>query len=83
MRSWHAALARAIRLAIAAGHLRADTDPEQMLFELHGLILALHHDARFLRLPGAVDRARNGFDRIVQFYLQAEPAVPAARGAAR
>jgi hypothetical protein len=50
-----------------------------MLFEVHGLILALHHDARFLRLPGAVDRARVGFERIVQHYLLAEPATPAAR----
>jgi hypothetical protein len=36
-----------------------------MLFEIHGLILALHHDARFLRHPGALDRARRGFTRIV------------------
>ena len=83
VRDWQSALERAIRLSIEAGHLRADTDTLQMLFEVHGLILALHHDARFLRLPGAVDRARKGFDRIVQFYLQAEPAAPAARGAAR
>ena len=27
----------------------ADTDAHQMLFEMHGLILALHHDARFMR----------------------------------
>ncbi|MDH4390498.1 MAG: TetR/AcrR family transcriptional regulator [Aquabacterium sp.] len=74
VRNWQSALERAIRLSIDAGHLRADTDTLQMLFELHGLILALHHDARFLRLPGAVDRARKGFDRIVQFYLQDEPA---------
>ena len=53
--AWHAALARAIRLAIEVGHLRPDTDPDQMLFELHGLILALHHDARFLRSPAALD----------------------------
>ena len=83
VRDWQSALERAIRLSIEAGHLRADTDTLQMLFEVHGLILALHHDARFLRLPGAVERARKGFDRIVQFYLQAEPAVPAARGTAR
>ncbi len=74
VRNWQAALERAIRLSIEAGHLRADTDTLQMLFELHGLILALHHDARFLRLPGAVDRARKGFDRIVQFYLLDGPA---------
>ena len=56
VQTWHAALERAIRMAIDEGHLRADTDPAQMLFEIHGLILALHHDARFLRLPG---RARS------------------------
>lgn len=69
VRAWQAALERAIRLSIAEGHLRADTDPLQMLFEVHGLILALHHDARFLRLPGAVDRARAAFDRIVAHYV--------------
>ncbi|RVU47297.1 TetR/AcrR family transcriptional regulator [Rubrivivax rivuli] len=68
VRAWHAALARAIRLAVQAGQLRADTDPEQMLFELHGLILALHHDARFLRSPGALDRARAGFERTLGHY---------------
>ena len=69
VQAWQAALERAIALAVQLGQLRADTDALQMLFEVHGLILALHHDARFLRLPGAVDRARRGFDRIVQFYL--------------
>jgi hypothetical protein len=68
VRAWHAALERAIRMAIDEGHLRTDTDPLQMLFEIHGLILALHHDARFLRLPGAIDRARRGFDRTVSHY---------------
>ncbi len=69
VRSWQAALDRAIRLSMQAGQFRADTDALQMLFEIHGLILALHHDARFLRLPGAVDRARTGFERIVKHYL--------------
>ena len=69
VRAWQAALQRAIGLSIEAGHLQPDTDALQMLFEIHGLILALHHDARFLRLPGAVDRARRAFDRIVQFYM--------------
>ena len=82
VRSWQSALDRAIRLSIEAGHLRADTDSLQMLFEIHGLILALHHDARFLRLPGAVDRCRAGFDRIVNLYM-AEPARPKPRAAAR
>jgi AcrR family transcriptional regulator len=81
VRSWHLALERAIRLAIDAGDLRADTDPAQMLFEVHGLILALHHDARFLRNPGALGRARAGFARTIQHYAAAarEPAAAAAR----
>ena len=69
VRDWHSALERAIRLSIDEGQLRSDTDPLQLLFELHGLILALHHDARFLRLPGAVDRARRGFERVVGLSL--------------
>lgn len=71
VRAWHAALERAIRQAIEAGHLRPDTDPQQMLFEIHGLILALHHDARFLRNPGTLDRARRGFARVVADYQTA------------
>lgn len=70
---WHGALNKAIQQAIDMGHLREDTDPMQMLFEIHGLILSLHHDARFLRSPGAVDRARVAFERVVHFYAQGAP----------
>ena len=66
VRTWHAALERAIASAIEEGHLRPDSDAAQMLFEIHGLILALHHDARFLRHPGVLDRARRGFERVVR-----------------
>lgn len=58
VRSWHGALHRAIGLAVEEGHLAPDIDPPQLLFELHGLILSVHHDARFLRAPGAIERAR-------------------------
>ncbi|MDE2565837.1 MAG: TetR/AcrR family transcriptional regulator, partial [Burkholderiales bacterium] len=68
VQAWQAALGRAIRMAVEEGHLRADTDPTQMLFELHGLILALHHDARFLRTPGATERARVAFERALAYY---------------
>jgi AcrR family transcriptional regulator len=78
VRAWHAALERAIQIAIEEGHLRADTDPTQMLFEVHGLILALHHDARFLRIPGALDRARAGFERTLAHYATAPVAETAA-----
>ena len=74
VRSWHGALERAIGIAIEEGELEADTDAQQMLFEVHGLILALHHDARFLRNPGVLDRARIGFERVLANHGQATAA---------
>lgn len=70
VQAWQSALERAIELSVEAGHLPAGTDSLQILFEVHGLILALHHDARFLRQPGAVNRARRGFDRILDACLR-------------
>ena len=66
--AWQRALERAIRLAVDEGHLRAGTDPAQVLFDVHGLVLALHHDARFLRSPGAVQRARAAFERVLAYH---------------
>lgn len=84
VKSWHAALERAIRIAIEEGHLRPDTDALQMLFEIHGLILALHHDARFLRQTGAIERAKRAFERIVSDYaVPADIARPAAAARGR
>ncbi|MBP5991583.1 MAG: TetR/AcrR family transcriptional regulator [Piscinibacter sp.] len=68
VQTWQDALERAIRMGVEAGHLKPDTDPAQMLFEVHGLILALHHDARFMRHPGAVERARIAFLRVLENY---------------
>jgi len=65
VQTWQQALDRAIRAAMDEGHLRAETDVGQLLFEIHGLILALHHDARFLRHAGAEERARAAFERLV------------------
>jgi len=79
VRAWQSALERAIRIAIDDGQLKADTDAQQMLFEMHGLILALHHDARLLRTPGALQRAQRGFERVVNFYLVDPISTPARR----
>ena len=66
--TWHSALRRAIQAARQMGHLRADVNDDQMLFEIHGLILALHYEARFLKHPGSIARANAGFDRILKQY---------------
>jgi AcrR family transcriptional regulator len=68
VQTWRRALERAIRAAVGEGHLRADTDVGQLLFEVHGLILAVHHDARFLRHAGAEARARVGFERLLAHW---------------
>ena len=63
--TWLAAMNRAVVLAREAGHLPPAADEQQIVFEIHGLILALHYEARFLRTPGAMDRARTGFENIL------------------
>jgi AcrR family transcriptional regulator len=64
--AWQSALLRAAQQAIECGHLKADTDAQQLVYEMYGLILAVHHDARFLRIPGSVDRASVGFNRLIE-----------------
>src|SRR5262245_21784569 len=68
VQTWHAAMKRTIQMAKEEGHLRSDVDEEQMLFEIHGLILALHYEARFLKTPGSIARANTGVENILQRY---------------
>ena len=62
---WLAAMHRAVRQAQEEEHLRPDADAGQIGFEIHALILALHYEARFLRSPDSLARARVGFDNIL------------------
>jgi AcrR family transcriptional regulator len=68
---WRAALRRTVLQAIEAGHLRADTDADQLVAEVNALILGMLHDARFLRDPRAYDRARATWQRLLKTYLPA------------
>jgi AcrR family transcriptional regulator len=72
VRAWQDALHRCVVQAIDMGHLDSATDPQQMVYEMYGLILALHHDARFIKRPGSVNRAEAGFDRLVRAYRSKE-----------
>jgi AcrR family transcriptional regulator len=65
VKTWLAAVYRAVVQAKEVGHLRSDADEHQMAFEIHGLILALHYEARFLKKPGSIARANQGFANIV------------------
>lgn len=79
--TWHDAMRRAIEQCQELGEIQADVNPAQMLFEIHGLILALHYEARFLRNTGSPERAVNGFHSILSRY--GAPTVASHKPAAR
>lgn len=56
---------KAVRLAIEEGHLKADTDPEQISFELLGIVLATHNHRRLLGDKEARKRALTAFDELI------------------
>jgi AcrR family transcriptional regulator len=56
---------KAVRLAVEEGHLRRDTDPEQIAFEMLGIILANHNHRRLLGDREARQRALTAFDQLV------------------
>ncbi|AZS82304.1 MULTISPECIES: TetR/AcrR family transcriptional regulator [Achromobacter] len=68
LRRWRSAMVRTVRQALEAGHLRPDTDPEQLVFEVYSLMIGLMHDARFLRDPKAPARVRAAYDRLISTY---------------
>ena len=68
VKSWLGALQRAIQQAREEGHLRANIDEQQLAFEIHGLILALHYEARLLHNPGSIERATAAFENLLKLY---------------
>ena len=65
---WRAALRRTVLQAVEAGHLKPDTDAEQLVSEVSSLAIGLLHDARFLRDPRAAERAVATWQRLLQSY---------------
>ena len=68
VKTWLDAMYRAVLQAQHEGHLASDADGQQIAFEIHGLILALHYEARFLKNPGSIVRAHTGFSHILARY---------------
>ncbi len=87
IRRWRTALKRTVIQAIDAGHLKPDTDPEQLLFEMGSLFVGLMHDARFLRDPRAGERMWAAWLRLAGTYLvpgvEIDTPAPPGRAAAR
>ncbi|MEQ1657908.1 MAG: TetR/AcrR family transcriptional regulator [Hylemonella sp.] len=68
VKTWLAAVHRAVIQAKEEGHLASDADASQIGFEIHGLILAVHYEARFLKTPGSIARANKAFEQILARY---------------
>jgi AcrR family transcriptional regulator len=78
--AWQKALLRAARQAVDEGHLAAGTDCDQLVFEMRAMVLALHHDARFVGDRSAVERIERGYVRLIDSYRAATAkAVPRPR----
>ena len=62
---WKRELIGAIRQAVDEGHLQPRVDAQQLVFEIYGLMLAMHQDARLLRSADSAKRARTGLRRLI------------------
>lgn len=58
-------LGRAVELAVGQGHVRADLDIGQFVFDMMGILFAYYHGARLFDVALARSRARAAFDRLV------------------
>ena len=81
---WKAELLKAIRQAVRLGHIARNTDAQQMVYEIYGLMLAMHQDARLLRSADSAKRARAGLRRLLaDARPDAAPAPVSTRRAAK
>jgi len=63
-RLWIETLKRGVRQAIEEGQLAADTDPEQIAFEMFGIALVVHHHRRLLGYQKARSRALTALEKL-------------------
>jgi AcrR family transcriptional regulator len=73
IKDWVDELAKAVRIAVSEGHFRADVDPDQVAFEIYGLMLGMHTFHRFLREPTTLERSRTAFERLLAASRAASP----------
>jgi AcrR family transcriptional regulator len=62
---WNRDLYRQIRTAVAAGDLPPDTDADQLVFEVSGVIMALNNALQLFRDTAAPARARRALGRLL------------------
>jgi hypothetical protein len=62
---WRALLTNTVTEARSLGHLRADLDAAQFVWELCGIYLSHHAAQRFLKSPDADRRAQTAFEALL------------------
>jgi AcrR family transcriptional regulator len=72
VKGWQREISRAIEQSIREGHLRADTDVDDLVFGLYGVVLVLHHDSRLMRSAEAMPRARRAIRNLLQQSVTAQ-----------
>jgi AcrR family transcriptional regulator len=63
---WRGLLTKTVREATSLGHLRADLDVAQFVWELCGIYLSHHAAQRFLKSPDADRRAQTAFEALLE-----------------
>ena len=66
---FRSALRRTVLQGVEAGHLKPDTEAEQLVSEVCSIAMGMFHDARFLRDPRAADRAQSAWQRLLSTYV--------------
>lgn len=66
VKGWQREISRAVQQSIQEGHLQTDTDVDDLVFGIYGVVLVLHHDSRLMRSPEAPPRARRAMNRLLQ-----------------
>jgi AcrR family transcriptional regulator len=79
LRELRKTLVRSVRLAVDAGQLRADTDAEQLAFEICSLYFGAQLDARLFADPRAGERALLAFENLLERHGGGAPAQASGR----
>jgi AcrR family transcriptional regulator len=66
LRELRKTLARSVRIAVEAGHLRAGTEPEKLAFEILGIYLASQLEARLFGDDEAGPRGLASFEKLIE-----------------
>jgi AcrR family transcriptional regulator len=65
-RDWLDSLATAARIAIEEKHFATDVDPQQVAFELYGIMLAQHNIGRLIEDPKVGMRSKRAVDALIE-----------------